>query len=44
MLLDNPEKAAKIAQNGYDFVQKHFNWDTETDKINKLINKRVGED
>ncbi|MEI7895461.1 MAG: glycosyltransferase [bacterium] len=40
MLLDNPEKAARIAQNGYDFVQRNFNWETETEKINKLITKK----
>jgi sugar transferase (PEP-CTERM/EpsH1 system associated) len=37
MLLGNPEKAAKIAQSGYDFVHRNFNWETETEKINKLI-------
>ncbi len=37
MLLDNPEKALEIARNGYDFVHRNFNWETETDKINKLI-------
>jgi polysaccharide biosynthesis protein PslH len=37
MLLNNPEKAAQIAQNGYDFVHRTFNWETETEKINKLI-------
>jgi polysaccharide biosynthesis protein PslH len=44
MLLGNPEKAAKIARNGYDFVHKHFNWETETDKINKLISGRPGKE
>jgi sugar transferase (PEP-CTERM/EpsH1 system associated) len=37
MLLGNPEKAAKIAQSGYDFVHRNFNWETETEKINQLI-------
>jgi glycosyltransferase involved in cell wall biosynthesis len=37
MLLDNPEKALEIARNGYDFVHRNFNWETETDKINKMI-------
>ncbi len=37
MLLDNPAKAAEIAQSGYDFVHRNFNWETETEKINRLI-------
>jgi sugar transferase (PEP-CTERM/EpsH1 system associated) len=37
MLLNNPEKAREIAQNGYDFVLRNFNWETETDKIDRLI-------
>ncbi len=37
MLLNNAEKAKKIALNGYHFVHDHFNWETETDKINSLI-------
>ena len=37
MLLDNPAKAAAIAQNGYDFVHRNFNWETETEKINRLM-------
>ncbi len=37
MLLNNAEKAKKIALNGYHFVLDHFNWETETDKINSLI-------
>ena len=39
-LLDNPEKASRIAQNGYDFVHRNFNWETETEKINQLITKK----
>jgi polysaccharide biosynthesis protein PslH len=42
-LLNNPEKAAKIAQNGYDFVHKNFTWETETEKINQLIMRPLGE-
>ena len=38
MLLNNSEKAKKIAINGYQFVHDNFNWEKETDKINKLIN------
>ena len=37
MLLNNPEKARQIAINGYNFVQKNFSWDTETAKIEKLL-------
>ena len=44
MLLNNPEKAAAIAQNGYDFVHKNFNWETETEKINRLINGKLWEE
>ncbi len=40
MLMNNPEKAASIAQNGYDFVHRNFNWETETDKIDKLIKRK----
>ncbi|MCK9204395.1 MAG: glycosyltransferase [Bacteroidales bacterium] len=36
-LLNDPEKARQIAKNGYDFVHKNFNWETETAKIDKLI-------
>lgn len=36
-LLNNPEKTALIAENGYQFVLKNFNWETETNKINQLI-------
>ena len=37
MLLENPDKAAEIARNGYEFVQRNFNWETETGKINEII-------
>jgi sugar transferase (PEP-CTERM/EpsH1 system associated) len=39
MLLNNPGKADQIALNGYNFVHRNFNWETETDKLNTLINK-----
>ncbi|MDP1623991.1 MAG: glycosyltransferase [Bacteroidales bacterium] len=39
MLLNNPEKANEIAQNGYEFVHRNFNWETETEKINSLISR-----
>jgi len=38
-LLNNPEKSQQIAKNGFDFVHRNFNWDTETEKIEKLIAK-----
>jgi sugar transferase (PEP-CTERM/EpsH1 system associated) len=38
MLLNDSEKANKIARNGFDFVHSNFNWETETNKINDLIN------
>ena len=37
MLLENPERSLQIAKNGYTFVHRNFNWDTETAKIEKLI-------
>jgi glycosyltransferase involved in cell wall biosynthesis len=44
MLLNNPGKANEIAQNGYDFVHRNFNWETETEKINKLIGSNTQKD
>ena len=40
LLLNDAGKAEKIAQNGFDFVHRNFNWETETEKINKLIEGR----
>ncbi len=37
-LLNNPVLARKIALNGYHLVHNNFNWEKETDKIDKLIN------
>lgn len=37
LLLNNPQKAQEIAQNGFEFVQRNFNWETETNKIENLI-------
>jgi sugar transferase (PEP-CTERM/EpsH1 system associated) len=37
LLLNNPEKAQEIAQSGFEFVQRNFNWETETNKIENLI-------
>jgi len=36
-LLDNPEKANRIARAGYDYILKNFSWEAETDKIEKLL-------
>jgi sugar transferase (PEP-CTERM/EpsH1 system associated) len=36
-LLENPEKAEKIATSGFEFVRRNFNWETETAKIHQLI-------
>lgn len=38
-LLDHPEKAASIANAGYEFVLRNFNWEKETEKIEKLMTK-----
>ncbi|MCK9421783.1 MAG: glycosyltransferase [Bacteroidales bacterium] len=37
LLLNNPEKSEQIAKNGFAFVHRNFNWETETAKIEKLI-------
>jgi polysaccharide biosynthesis protein PslH len=36
-LLDNPSLADKIAENGYNFVLKNYNWEAETRKIEALF-------
>lgn len=36
-LLSDPEKAARIADNGYRFVQDNYNWEKETAKLELLI-------
>lgn len=36
-LLDHPEKAAAIANAGYEFVLRNFNWEKETEKIEELM-------
>jgi polysaccharide biosynthesis protein PslH len=36
-LLDNPSLAGKIAENGYNFVLKNYNWEAETRKIEALL-------
>ena len=37
LLLENPAKADEIARNGYEFVHRNFNWETETGKIDRLM-------
>ncbi len=36
-LLENPEKAMEIAQNGYDFVQKNYSWDKHNAILQQII-------
>ena len=44
LLLNDAGKAEKIAQNGFDFVHRNFNWETETEKINTLISRTTGKE
>jgi sugar transferase (PEP-CTERM/EpsH1 system associated) len=39
-LLDNPEKATQIGCAGYNYIISNFSWETETDKIEKLLNTK----
>ena len=39
-LLNDPEFAARIARNGYEFVLNNFSWEAESDKIEALITKK----
>jgi sugar transferase (PEP-CTERM/EpsH1 system associated) len=39
-LLDNPDRAAKIAKAGYEYTLKNFSWEAETDKIEALLKKK----
>ncbi|MCX6252719.1 MAG: glycosyltransferase [Bacteroidetes bacterium] len=36
-LLNNPQKALEVAIKGYNFVLSHYNWQTETKKLEDLI-------
>lgn len=36
-LLDNEQKAADIALNGYNYVHENFSWEKETEKLEKLL-------
>ena len=38
-LLDNPEKANRIARAGYDYILRNFSWEAETDKIDQLFHQ-----
>jgi len=38
-LLDNPEKASRIARAGYEYILRNFSWEAETDKIEQLLHK-----
>ena len=38
-LLNDRDKAAKLAEKGYDFVQRNFNWASATRKLEELIVK-----
>ena len=37
LLLNNPEKQREIANNGYNFVQKQFDWSQSGDKLIKIM-------
>jgi len=39
-LLSNPSLAGTIAEKGRQFVLNHYSWDTETEKIRRLIEER----
>ncbi|MCX6247409.1 MAG: glycosyltransferase [Bacteroidetes bacterium] len=39
-LLNNPEKAARIAKAGYEYILSNFSWEAETDKIEQLMHKK----
>ena len=36
-LLSNPAKARQMGEDSYQFVLKHFNWEIENDKLEKLL-------
>ena len=42
-LLNNPDKASEIGINGCRFVHNNFSWETETAKIEALINKAISD-
>ena len=38
-LLNHPQKAAILAEKGYEFVHRNFNWEAATNKLEELITK-----
>ena len=36
-LLSNPSRALQMSESGYQFVLKHFNWELENEKLEKII-------
>jgi glycosyltransferase involved in cell wall biosynthesis len=38
-ILENPELANKLSENGYAFVHQHYNWTAATQKLEKLMCK-----
>jgi polysaccharide biosynthesis protein PslH len=38
-LLTHPDKAEQVAAKGYDFVNKNFNWESATEKLEEIIVK-----
>ena len=36
-LLNDPALAGRVAENGYRFVLQHYSWETETEKILRLM-------
>ena len=36
-LLGDPEKAARIAENGYRFVRDNYSWEKETEKLERVM-------
>jgi glycosyltransferase involved in cell wall biosynthesis len=41
-LLTHPKKAEMLAEKGFEFVQRNYNWASATGKLEKLINKGNG--
>ena len=41
-LLTHPQKAEGLAEKGFEFVQRNYNWASATGKLEKLITKGIG--
>jgi sugar transferase (PEP-CTERM/EpsH1 system associated) len=41
-LLNDPAERDRIAQNGYDFIRTHFDWDQASSKLDRLITAPSG--